>query len=71
MRRQRTGLAFQVATSLVRDEGGQDLVEYALLTGFVGFAGVAAWVAIGQFLGDTYQDLNTAQQNLWEPDNPQ
>ena len=28
------------------NERGQDLVEYALLTGAIGLAGVAAWQAI-------------------------
>jgi Flp pilus assembly pilin Flp len=57
-------------TRLVGDERGQDLIEYALLTAGIAFAGLAAWPAIVDALGVAYVQLDTQTQNLWEPPNP-
>ena len=59
-------LLFKLLTS----EDGQDLIEYALLTAGVGFAGVATWPAIVDSLGTTYAALDSQTQNLWVPPNP-
>jgi hypothetical protein len=56
---------------LRHDARGQDLVEYALLCATVGLVGIVAWALIEQQLGLTYEGYEAAQQNLWEPDNPQ
>lgn len=53
------------------DDMGQDLVEYALLTGFVGIAGAAAWLAIQDSLAAAYTGFDGDTQNLWEPPAPQ
>jgi Flp pilus assembly pilin Flp len=49
---------------------GQDLVEYALLTTFIGFAGAAAWSAMVTGLGNAYNGYIGAVWNLWAPPDP-
>jgi Flp pilus assembly pilin Flp len=56
-----------------RDETGQDLVEYALLTLFVGLVGMAVWSGIVSVIGDNYNGYNnqdTGVPSLWESPNP-
>ena len=53
-----------------RDESGQDLVEYALLTALIGFAGIVVWSAIVNLLGARYTDYDTGTQGLWESPSP-
>lgn len=53
-----------------RDERGQDLIEYALLTAAVGVAGVATWPFIATSIGTAYRALDTNTQGLWEPPPP-
>ena len=55
---------------LFRSDNGQDVIEYALLTAGVGFAGLAAWPAIVDSLGVAYAALDQQTQDLWEPPNP-
>lgn len=55
---------------LVRDEDGQDLIEYALLTAGLGLAGIAVWPAIAAAVGNAYQRLDASTQSLWEVPNP-
>jgi len=55
---------------LVVETQGQDLIEYALLTSFIGFAGLAAWNALQTGLGTVYSSYITAAWNLWEPADP-
>jgi hypothetical protein len=55
---------------LLLGDRGQDLVEYALLTAFVGLAGAAAWGAIQNAVQAGYLAWDTAEQDLWEPPNP-
>ena len=57
-------------TRLVFDDRAQDLIEYALLSAGLGFAGLAAWPAIQTALGAAYVRLNINSQNLWEPAPP-
>jgi Flp pilus assembly pilin Flp len=49
-----------------RDETGQDLVEYALLTMLIGFVGAAVWSGIVNLIGLRYTDYDTGVQSLWE-----
>jgi len=46
------------------------MVEYALVTAFIGFAGAAAWNAMQTSLGTYYGGFNAAMWNLWEPADP-
>ena len=45
-----------VAADRVRDDSGQDVVEYALLTAFFGLAALAAWTSMRDALGVSYGD---------------
>jgi Flp pilus assembly pilin Flp len=54
---------------LIKDDGGQDLVEYALLTGIVVVA--AAIILPGAAaLGDIYETWTDNINDLWEPPPP-
>ena len=43
----------------VRDEQGQDLIEYALLAGFISLAVVAAVTSVGTSLNTLYSGVKT------------
>lgn len=66
----RTGHTADPWRSLFVGDTGQDLVEYALLTMFIGLAGIAAWNAIEDTLGAAYAGYDTKSQGLWEPCDP-
>lgn len=67
----RAGTAwYRVATALLRDEDGQDLVEYALLTAALGVATIATWPIIATAIGAVYGRLDANTQGLWEPPPP-
>jgi len=55
---------------LMRNDKGQDLIEYALLTAFVGLASAAALSIIGGAVHDTYGSWGTGINDLWETPNP-
>ena len=43
---------------LIRDDGGQDLIEYALLAAFISIASVAMITAIGNGVNTVYTAVN-------------
>jgi len=45
---------------LVRDEEGQDLIEYGLLIGIITTAAIAAIIAIGPKVGSYFTTLEAA-----------
>ena len=45
-------------TRLVRDEAGQDLIEYGLLIGIITVACIVAILAIGPKVGSYFTNLN-------------
>ena len=55
---------------LLRDEDGQDVIEYALLTASVGLMGIATWPLIAAGIGATYERLDRQTQDLWEVPDP-
>ena len=55
---------------LVRDDRGQDVVEYTLLTAFFGLAALAAWTGIRDAVGLNYSGATTGVQGLWTPPPP-
>jgi Flp pilus assembly pilin Flp len=55
---------------LSRDEGGQDVVEYALLTAFFGLCALAAFATIQSALGVNYSSTSGGLQSLWDPPPP-
>ena len=56
--------------AFARDESGQDIVEYALLTAFFGLAALAAWTSIRDALGVSYGATTTGVQTIWDPPPP-
>ena len=62
--------ASQELRRLCFETDGQDLIEYALLTTFIGFAGAAAWGAMQTSLGILYGGVADAPWALWEPADP-
>jgi Flp pilus assembly pilin Flp len=55
---------------LIVDEDGQDLIEYALLTGAIGFAGVVGVSLIGLAINAVYSSWDTGVNSLWETPDP-
>lgn len=55
---------------IVRDDGGQDLIEYALLGSFIGLVGVLAFQAMGGNINSIYRSWDSAVANQWEPSAP-
>lgn len=53
-----------------RDETGQDLIEYALLTATIGLASAGAWAVIGPTMAAAYTFWDTNLYNLWESPPP-
>jgi len=49
---------------LIREETGQDLIEYALLSAFIGVCAVAAWVNIPPAISAAYQAWDANVQGL-------
>jgi len=54
----------------MREDDGQDVIEYALLTAGIGIVSVATWPLIETGISSVYTALNTDTQNLWEVPNP-
>lgn len=55
---------------LIFEDEGSDIIEYALLTGSIGVAGIATWPLISAALGTAYSALDTHTQNIWAPQDP-
>jgi len=47
----------------LREEHGQDLIEYALLSSVIGFAGIVAFSFISDAMNTTYASWDTAVQS--------
>ena len=62
------GQIFELGRRLVREDDGQDVLEYALLTASIGLAGLAVMNAMGVTLSTAYVSWNTAIDSLWEPE---
>jgi len=55
---------------LLAGEKGQDLIEYALLTGIIAIAGVLVLPTIQNKMAAAYQAWNADAQAIWEPPPP-
>ena len=55
---------------LLKDDRGQDLIEYGLLGAFIGTVGILAWQAISVQIGTHYTGWDTSVQSrsLCTPD---
>ena len=47
----------QLFDRFIRDDTGQDLIEYALLAGFISFAAVGMITSVGTGLNSAYEDV--------------
>jgi len=52
------------------DDDGQDLMEYVLLSAFIGLAGLAALNALGVSIGNFYGTTNSNVNGLWQSPTP-
>ena len=59
-----------LAGRLIFEDRGQDLVEYALITAFIGVVGILLWENIRTGIGGAYANWDSGTQNLWEPQDP-
>ena len=68
----RAGAVVDCLLRLIRDENGQDILEYALLCAFIAFAGMAAFTAMQGTIGTAYQswDSNINSDPLWRSCEP-
>ena len=55
---------------LMREECGQDIVEYALLAALIGTVGILTWQSIGAGIGSKYLGWDTGVQGLYSPPDP-
>ena len=46
------------------DDNGQDLIEYALLSAFIGIVGIVAWTNVQAAMNTTYGGWDTNVQSL-------
>jgi len=60
----------QTLWRFIRDEQGQDLVEYALLSVFVALASKVAFGLLGTAVHDLFIAKDAADQLNWEPPPP-
>ena len=54
----------RLVLGFLRDDGGQDVIEYALLSAFIGTVGVLAWQGIGVGIMNAYLGWDTGVQNI-------
>jgi Flp pilus assembly pilin Flp len=59
-----------LVTAFVRDERGDDLVEYALLAALIGVVGVLAFNTVSGKMSNAYTGWNANAQSQWVPDAP-
>ena len=52
---------------LLRDDSGQDLIEYALLAGFISLVAVTMITQLGQGVNSVYGDINTQVDQIPGP----
>ena len=48
----------------VREEEGQDLIEYALLAGFISLVAIVAITSVGNGLNSVYGNINTTVSTI-------
>ena len=63
-------LLSRLGHQLRKDDEGQDLIEYALLTSIIAIAGILVFPTIQSKMADAYQNWNDNAQAIWEPPPP-
>ena len=51
-------------SKFVREENGQDLIEYALLAGFISLVAVVAITNVGTGVNKVYDNINTKVNSI-------
>jgi Flp pilus assembly pilin Flp len=67
--RQKNGLRRALA-AFAADDAGQDVIEYGLLSAFIGIVTIAVWLSIEGHLRTSYMGFDAGTQNLWQPPDP-
>jgi Flp pilus assembly pilin Flp len=62
--------SLSLAARLLRDDDGQDLIEYALLATIIGIVGVLVWPSIVTKMGNGFRSWGTSVQSIWIPLDP-
>ena len=52
----------ELIVRFLQDDGGQDIIEYALLAAFIGTVGILAWRSIQTSVGAHYTGWDSAVQ---------
>ncbi len=60
----------QQLRAFIREENGDDLLEYALLGTFVGLVGLVAFNLLSANINSTYNSWDSSIQNAWFPPAP-
>jgi Flp pilus assembly pilin Flp len=63
-------LRMHILLRLIRDEQGQDLLEYAMLSVFVALASKLAFMLLGTQIHNLFIAKDAADQSIWEPPQP-
>jgi pilus assembly protein Flp/PilA len=53
----------QVLAAIVRDESGQDLIEYALVAGLIGLGAVVAMTGLSGKIGNAFNSVGNSLAN--------
>jgi Flp pilus assembly pilin Flp len=56
--------------AFIVDERGQDVIEYGLLSAFIGIVCIAVWISIQGRLRDAYLGYDAGVQGIWASPNP-
>jgi Flp pilus assembly pilin Flp len=59
-----------IMSRLLREDSGDDLLEYALLSAVVGIAGAIALALMPSVINTVYSAWNVATQDAWQPADP-
>jgi pilus assembly protein Flp/PilA len=54
---------WEVLTNLLRDDSGQDLIEYALITRLVGLGAITAMGGLADTIADAFNGVGTSLAN--------
>jgi Flp pilus assembly pilin Flp len=69
-RRAPNGVLRLALRALVRDEDGQDVIEYGLLSAFFGIVTIAVWISIQGNLRAAYIAYDSGTQSIWQSPDP-